>query len=292
MITTIICGIGVGALAFSLLSAFKIVRPTERAIVERLGKYNRFVETGLTFVIPLFERIVKVNITEQMINAEPQEIITQDKLNATVDAQIYFKVKATEQGVKDSQYNVNDCKYQIINLARTTLRNLIGTMNLNDANSKRDEINSKLMAALSKETKSWGIEVVRTELKEINPPKDVQETMNSVVKAENTKTAAVDFATATETEADGTKRAAIKAAEGAGKAITIKAEAEAEAITVTATAQAEAIKLVNESAEKYFKGNAQALKKLEVTQASLKDNAKIIIAQDTEKLQLLIGNIN
>jgi len=122
-----------------------------------------------------------------MVDAEPQEIITNDNLNASVDAQVYFRVKSDEDSVKGSIYNVNNYKWQIVNLARTTLRNIIGTLTLKSANSERGKINAELYKTLHNETQSWGIEIVRTELKEIDPPKDVQETMNKVVKAENEK---------------------------------------------------------------------------------------------------------
>ena len=264
-----------------LAAGIRTIRPTERAVIERLGKYNRFAEPGFQWVIPFVEKIVKVNITEMMVDAQQQEIITKDKLNAIVDAQVYFKVRLDEQSVMNSQYQVYDYETQIVQLARTTLRNIIGTLSLNEANSERDKINSNLMTTLIKETKNWGIDIVRTELKEINPPQDVQETMNKVVKAENEKQAAVDFATATETRADGEKRAAIKVAEG-----------QAQAVQITAKAQAEAIKLVNESAEKYFKGNAQKLKQLEVTESSLKNNSKIIFAEKGVIPTIVIGDGN
>lgn len=260
------------------LAGIRIVRPIERGLVERFGKYKKFANPGFNWIIPLIDRMLKINITERMVNAEPQEIITKDKLNARVDAQVYFKVKDNEQYVKDSQYNVFDYKTQIVNLARTTLRNIIGTLTLNEANSGRDKINKELMQTLMRETKNWGIEVVRTELKEIDPPKDVQETMNKVVKAENEKIAAVDYATAKETQADGERRAAIKIAEGGAKAVEIEARA-----------KAEAIKLVNESADKYFKGNAQLLKKFEVTQESLQKNSKIIITEKGIQPVILFG---
>ena len=249
-------------------SGIRIVRPIQRGLVERLGKYRRFAQPGFSWIIPIIDRMIKINITERMVNAEPQEIITKDKLNARVDAQVYFKVKDNEVSVKDSQYNVNVYEDQIVNLARTTLRNIIGTLSLNEANSGRDKINRDLMETLIKETKHWGIDVVRTELKEIDPPKDVQETMNKVVKAENEKIAAVDYATARETQADGERRAAIKVAEGSSRAVEIEAKA-----------KAEAIKLVNESADRYFKGNAQLLKQYEVVQESLKNNSKIILTE-------------
>ena len=172
------------------LMGMRIVRPTQRGLIERLGKYNRFAQAGFHWVIPVIEKIYMVNVTEQMVDAEPQEIITNDNLNAKVDAQVYFKVKSTEVDVKSSQYNVFNYQYQIVNLARTTLRNIIGTLTLKSANSERGKINAELHRTLMEETSSWGIEIVRTELKEIDPPKDVQETMNKVVKAENEKIAA------------------------------------------------------------------------------------------------------
>ena len=131
-----------------------IIRPIQRGLVERFGKYKRFAHPGFNWIIPVIDRMIIINITETMVDAEPQEIITKDKLNARVDAQVYFKVRDSEQSVKDSQYNVNDYKSQIVNLARTTLRNIIGTLSLNESNSERDKINKDLMATLIKETKN------------------------------------------------------------------------------------------------------------------------------------------
>jgi len=255
----------------------RIVRPTHRGLIEKLGKYNRFAMPGFHWIIPLgIEHMYQVNVTEQMVDAEPQEIITNDNLNARVDAQVYFKVKADEESVKSSQYHVNNYQWQIVNLARTTLRNIIGTLTLKSANSERGKINSELHKTLMEETSSWGIEIVRTELKEIDPPKDVQETMNKVVKAENEKISAIDFATATETVADGQKRAEIKKAEGIKQARILEAEGEAEAI-----------KLVNEAAEKYFVGNAQVLRKLEAVEHALSNNAKIVVPAGTELVNVI-----
>ena len=217
-----------------------------------------------------------VNITEQMIDAEPQEIITNDNLNARVDAQVYFMIKDDAESVKGSLYNVNNYRRQIVNLARTTLRNIIGTLTLKSANSERGKINAELHTTLREETIRWGLEIVRTELKEIDPPKDVQDTMNKVVKAENEKIAAIDFATARETEADGDKRAKIKEAEGIRQSRILQAEDEAEAI-----------KLVNEAAEKYFVGNAQLLRKLQAVETALEDNAKIVVPENSELVNII-----
>jgi regulator of protease activity HflC (stomatin/prohibitin superfamily) len=257
-------------------AGIKIIRPTQRGLIERLGKYHNFANPGFHWIIPVIDKMYKVNVTEQMVDAEPQEIITNDNLNARVDAQVYFKVKSDEESVKGSVYNVNNYRYQIVNLARTTLRNIIGTLTLKSANSERGKINAELYRTLHIETQSWGIEIVRTELKEIDPPKDVQETMNKVVKAENEKIAAIDFATAAETTADGVKRAKIKEAEGYKQSKILHAEGEAEAI-----------KLVNEAADKYFIGNAQLLRKLEATENSLQNNTKIVVPIGSELVNVI-----
>ncbi|NUQ82176.1 MAG: SPFH/Band 7/PHB domain protein [Bacteroidetes bacterium] len=265
-----------GIVVFIFLIGIRLVRPTHRALVERLGKYHRFAHPGFNWIIPMIDTMYRVNITEQMVDAQPQEIITNDNLNAMVDAQIYYKIKIDEVSVKNSQYNVSNVNVQIVSLARTTLRNIIGTMTLKSANSERGRINNELVSVLMKETHNWGIDIVRAELKQIDPPKDVQETMNKIVKAENEKISAIDYATAMETEADGEKRAAIKKAEGIRQARILAAEGEAEAI-----------RLVNEAADRYFIGNAQLLKRLETVENSLKTNSKVVVPSNTELVNVI-----
>jgi regulator of protease activity HflC (stomatin/prohibitin superfamily) len=267
---------GLALVALFFFSGVRVVRPTGRVLIERLGKYHRLAMPGFNWIIPVIDRMFLVNITEVMVNAEPQEIITSDKLNARVDAQVYFKVKVDEESVKSSQYHVFDYRYQIVNLARTTLRNIIGTLTLKSANSERGKINTELQRTMREETTHWGIEIVRTELKEIDPPKDVQETMNKVVKAENEKVAAIDFATATETIADGARRAEIKKAEGVKQAKILEAEGEARAI-----------QLVNEAADRYFVGNAQLLRRLMAVEKSLSSNAKIIVPANAQLVNIV-----
>jgi regulator of protease activity HflC (stomatin/prohibitin superfamily) len=276
MTVAIVVVVVVVVLLILLLSGIRIVRPTSRGLTERLGKYNRYANPGFHLIIPIVERMFKVDIRETLVEAQPQMIITNDNLNARVDAQVYLKVKADEENVKGSQYNVANYEIQIVNLARTTLRNIIGTLTLKSANSERGKINEELRNTLLKETANWGIEILRTELKEIDPPEDVQETMNKVVKAENEKVAAVDFATATETQADGLRRAAIKKAEGTKQARILEAEGEAQAI-----------QLVNEAADKYFVGNAQLLRKLEAVENALAQNAKIVLPTDSELVNVI-----
>ncbi len=259
-----------------LFAGVRIVRPTHRGLIETFGRYSKFAMPGFHWIIPVIQKLYKVNVTEQMVNAEPQVIITNDNLNATVDAQVYFKIDPDEQSVKNSIYNVNDYQVQIVSLARTTLRNIIGTLSLKSANSERGRINTDLLETLKTETKNWGIDIMRTELKEIDPPQDVQETMNKVVKAENEKISAIDFATAAETTADGLKRAEIKKAEGIKQSKILAAEGEAQAI-----------KLINEAANTYFIGNAQLLRKLEAVENSLKNNAKVIVPAEAELINVI-----
>jgi regulator of protease activity HflC (stomatin/prohibitin superfamily) len=181
-------------------------------------------------------------------------------------------------------------RVQIVALAKTTLRNIIGTMTLVEANSDRNKINKALYDLLSEETQNWGIEIVRTELKEIVPPDKVQAQMNEVVIAQNKMIAAADFASATETEADGVRRATSKRAEGDRQAVILRAEGDKQAVVLRAEGESEAIRLVNEAAQKYFTGNAQLLKQLETVAASLKDNAKIVLPEG-DRLVNIIGNL-
>jgi len=273
--------LGSGAILFIIIvvivaMGIRIVRPTHRGLVERLGKYDRYAGPGLHVIIPGIEKMYKVDIREVLVEAQQQVIITNDNLNARVDAQVYLKVKADEESVKASLYNVMDYQNQIVNLARTTLRNIIGTLTLKSANSERGKINNELRTTLLVETGSWGIEILRTELKEIDPPQDVQETMNKVVKAENEKIAAIDYATAVETQADGQRRAEIMKAEGVKRATVLAAEGEAQAI-----------QLVNEAAEKYFVGNAQTLRRLETVEKAFWQNAKIVVPADGQLVNII-----
>ncbi|MEA3342836.1 MAG: SPFH domain-containing protein [archaeon] len=255
------------------LLGIRIVRPTELGVIERLGKYTKTANQGFHWIIPIIDRMIKVNVTEQMVDVEPQTVITRDKLNVVVDAVVYYQIK----DVVKSIYNVDNHKVQLTSLARTTLRAVIGKMTLTEANENRDEINTKVEAILDKETKSYGVEVLRVEIQTLEPPQDVQESMNQVVKAEQEKIAARDFANATETKADGDRRAEIKKAEGIKQALILESEGKAEAIIKVAAARANEIQVVNESINKYFKNEAQVYKKLETAAQSLERGSKYVI---------------
>jgi regulator of protease activity HflC (stomatin/prohibitin superfamily) len=278
--------LGVTAIVVSIvvviffLSGIRIVQPTYRGVIERLGKYNRFLTIGFNWIIPVIESAKYRNITERMTNIASQEIITKDNLNAKVELVVYHKVRNDEDSVKKSYYEVEDYKTQIIMLAQTTARNVIGNMKFTEVNSQRAMLNKLLAETIDKEIENWGLKVVRVELKDITPPQAVQETMNNIIQAQNAKDAAIDFATAVETKADGARRAAIKEADGIKQANILKAEGEAQAI-----------KLVNEAAEKYFIGNAQKLRQLEMVEKSLKDNTKIVITKDGINPNIIIGDL-
>ncbi|OEU57769.1 MAG: hypothetical protein BA871_02245 [Desulfuromonadales bacterium C00003096] len=250
----------------------KIVRPVEVGIIEFFGRYSRTANAGFNWIVPVLFKMYRINITERRVDIDPQSIITKDKLNAVVDGVVYYKVAEANNAI----YNVNNFALSVPSLAKTTLRAVIGKMTLTEANENRDKINVEVEKILSKEVFLWGIEVVRVELQRVEPPPDVQDAMNQVVKAENEKIAALDLATAIETQADGERRAEIKKAEGIAAAIRLKAEADGDAI-----------KIVNEAAEKYFVGNAQLLKKLETVSESLRDNAKIIVPSNSDLVNVI-----
>jgi len=275
-----------------IASGIRIIRPTHRAAIETLGKYQRFQHSGITFIVPFIQKMYSVNITEQLVDVMRQEVITKDNLNCTVDAQVYFKVGDTEGELKNALYQVNDYTRQVVQLARTTLRNVIGDNVFKDVNSQRGKLNQQVYETMEKETEEWGINIVRVELKEIEPPDDVQQTMNMVIKAENDKQSAIDFANARETKADGERRASIKEAEGIRQALILEAEGKSQAIERVAEATAKEIQLVSESAERYFIGNAKDLKKLEVTQASLENNSKVVLTEKGITPTLVLNETN
>jgi regulator of protease activity HflC (stomatin/prohibitin superfamily) len=288
--------IAIGVLMYAAM-ALKIIRSTEKGMVERFGKYNRTAEPGMQIVVPFVEIVYHVPMTEVRVDIAKQIVITKDNLNTEVDAIVYYKIIDPYKAV----YSIDNFRTAIPSLAQTTLRATIGKMSLTEANENRQKINQILETDLDKETTSWGIDIIRVELQTIDPPRDVQQSMNNVVKAEKDKIAAIDLATAVETKADGEKRSAVKMAEGEARAIELRAtanamsielnaQAQAKAVELKAQAEAKAIQLVNESAQKYFKGDAQALKKLEVAESALSGNTKYIIPQGTD-LTTLISDV-
>jgi len=266
-------------IVYAIVSALRIVRPTEKGLVERLGRYHRFVQGGITFLVPFVDRIIKVNITERMTAVQRQDVITKDKVFMGVDAVVFYKVKPDELSVKASQYYVNEYTAQIDTLARTVLRDIIGGMDMAIANTSRPTINEKLKLALDEQTECWGIEIVRAEIKDLEPPRELLISMESVLKADNERQAAEKTAIAEATLASGEKNAAIQRAEGQKQAAILQAEGQKTATIAIAEGDAQATKLRNEALTTYFKDSAVVFKQLETIQASLQNNTKIIVPE-------------
>jgi regulator of protease activity HflC (stomatin/prohibitin superfamily) len=216
----------VGVVIFILaLTGMKIVKPYEKGLVERLGKYQRTVDSGLRLIIPIAEIIKKVDMREQVVDVPPQDVITKDNVSVTVDAVVYYE--ATDP-VK-LKYNVANFTLAAVKLAQTNLRNVIGDMALDESLTSRETINTKLRMVLDDATDKWGVRIVRVEIQRIEPPSDVTEAMHRQMKAERDKRAMI-------LEAEGQREAAIKVADGARESAILKATGEAEAIRRVADA--------------------------------------------------------
>ncbi len=264
---------------YAVISSLRIVRPTEKGLVERLGKYHRFVQGGITFLVPFVDRLIKVNITERMTPVQRQDVITKDKVFMGVDAVVFYKIKPDEISVKASQYNVASFAEQIDTLARTVLRDIIGSMDMAIANTSRPIINTSLKTALDEQTEKWGIEIVRAEIKDLEPPKDLIISMESVLKADNERQAAEKTAIAQATLASGEKNAAIQVAEGQKQAAILQAEGQKTATIAIAEGDAQATKLRNEALTTYFKDSAVVFKQLDTIATALQNNTKIIVPE-------------
>jgi regulator of protease activity HflC (stomatin/prohibitin superfamily) len=229
------------AIAFVLfvvvLSGVKIIRPYERGLVERLGKYRDTVEPGLRLIVPFIERIEKVDMRERVVDVPPQEVITSDNVVVSVDAVIYYEATDPQRLV----YNVVNFYLAVSKLAQTNLRNVVGDMQLDEALTSRDTINTKLRDILDDATDKWGTRVVRVEIQRIDPPADVMHAMHEQMKAERTRRAVVTQAAgereAAIARAEGEKQAAILQAEGLRQSAILGAQGDAEATRTAADAE-------------------------------------------------------
>ncbi|MGH9283710.1 MAG: SPFH domain-containing protein, partial [Acidimicrobiales bacterium] len=229
------------ALAFVLfvvvVSGVKIIRPYERGLVERLGKYRDTIEPGLRVIVPFIERMERVDMRERVVDVPPQEVITSDNVVVSVDAVIYYEATDPQRLV----YNVVDFYLAVSKLAQTNLRNLVGEMQLDEALTSRDTINTKLREILDDATDKWGTRVVRVEIQRIDPPADVMHAMHEQMKAERTRRAVVTSAQgereAAVARAEGEKQAAILTAEGEKQSAILQAQGEAEATKTAADAE-------------------------------------------------------
>jgi regulator of protease activity HflC (stomatin/prohibitin superfamily) len=254
-----------------------IINQAQKGIVERFGRYKETLDPGLKFLIPFADSLrTRIDMRETVLDIEPQAVITKDNVGVTVDAVVYYYVT----DAKAVRYEVANFHVAMSKLAQTNLRNLVGDMTLDETLASRERINASLRTTLDEATDKWGVKVTRVEVKEILPPRDITEAMSKQMKAEREKRATILDAEAYRQkkilEAEGDKQNAILVAEGNRQSAILRAEGEAQAI-----------ENVSKAASKFFVGNAQLLKQLEVTQASLQNNTKLVISDQSRLINVL-----
>jgi len=213
------------AIIFAGMS-LRIVRPYQRGLIERLGRYRRTCQPGLNFIMPIIETMAKMDMRERVIDVPPQSIITKDNVVVEVDAVIYCQVTDPFK----AHYEIMDFVYASVKLAQTNLRNTLGDMELDQSLTSRDVINEKLRLVMDEATNKWGVKVNRVEIQKIDPPRDITDAMSRQMKAEREKRAAI-------LEAEGVKQADITRAEGEKQAVILDAEGQAESVRKRADAK-------------------------------------------------------
>jgi regulator of protease activity HflC (stomatin/prohibitin superfamily) len=259
-----------------LARSARIVSQYEKGLILRLGKYHSTADSGLTFLTPLVDEIIKVDMREQVINVEPQKVITRDNVTVIVDAVIYYRVVDPMR----AKFEVQNFGLAATTLAQTNLRNLIGDKTLDETLVARDMINSNLRAVLDEATNTWGVKVTRVEVQKIDPPVDITEAMSRQMKAERDKRAVI-------LESEGIRQSEILKAEGFKQAAILQAEGDAQARLTRATAEAKAIEMVSTAAEQYFHDRAALSKQLDVLQNTLAQNVKYVIPGNADLVTVL-----
>jgi regulator of protease activity HflC (stomatin/prohibitin superfamily) len=261
----------------TLAKSVTTIRQAEKGIVERFGRYKETLDPGLRFLVPYVDSLrARIDMRETVLDIEPQAVITKDNVGITVDAVVYYFVT----DAKAVRYEVANFHVAMSKLAQTNLRNLVGDMTLDETLGSRERINSSLRTTLDEATDKWGVKVTRVEVKEILPPNDITVAMSKQMKAEREKRATILDAEAYRQkkilEAEGDKQNAILVAEGDRQSAILRAEGEAKAI-----------ENVSNAASEFFVGNAQLLKQLEVTQAALQHNTKLVISDQSRLINVL-----
>jgi len=260
----------------ALARSARIVSQYEKGLVMRLGRYRASADSGLTFLVPVIEDMIKVDMRERVINVEPQKVITKDNVSVTVDAVIYYRISDPVKAT----FEVQNFGYAATTLAQTNLRNLIGDKSLDETLTARDTINQNLRNVLDEATNTWGVKVTRVEVQKIDPPADITEAMSRQMKAERDKRANI-------LEAEGVKQAQILQAEGVRQSEILRAEGDAQARITRATAEARAIEMVSNAAEQFFKERAEVSKKLDVLNTVLAGQTKFIVPAGSDLVNVL-----
>ncbi len=221
-----------------LIASIRIVRQSTAVVIERLGKFHRLLGTGIHLIVPFIDRSVggPISLKERVADFEPQPVITKDNVTMQIDTVVYFQVT----DAKLFTYGVERPIRAIENLTATTLRNLVGELELDGTLTSRDTVNSKMRLILDEATDPWGIKINRVELKNILPPKDIQQAMEKQMRAERERREAI-------LKAEGEKRSNILVAEGEKEAMILRAEAKKAAVIAEAEGTATAIKMINEA---------------------------------------------
>jgi regulator of protease activity HflC (stomatin/prohibitin superfamily) len=206
--------------------SIRVIRPFEKGLVERLGRYQRTLDSGLNLIVPLFDTVAKIDMREIVFDVPPQRVITKDNVGVEVDCVIYCQVTDPVR----SKYEIANYVMAATKLAQTNIRNVVGEMELDQSLSSRDHINSQLRDVLDTATDKWGVKVNRVEIQRIDPPADITEAMSRQMKAERDKRAAI-------LEAEGDRQAAITRAEGTKQSAILEAEGQAEAVRKKADAE-------------------------------------------------------
>jgi len=260
-----------------LAKSATVIHQAEKGLVERFGRYKETLDPGLKFVIPFMDSLrFRVDMRETVLDIEPQPVITKDNVTVTVDAVVYYYVT----DAKAVRYEVANFFAAVSKLAQTNLRNVIGDMSLDETLTSRERINASLRETLDEATDKWGVKVTRVEVKEIEPPRDISDAMSKQMKAEREKRATI-------LEAEAYREKQILEAEGDKQNSILVAEGDRQAAILRAEGEAQAIENVSKAADEFFVGNAQLLKQLQVTQASLQDNTKLVVSDQSRLINVL-----
>ena len=265
-----------------IVQGLKIITPYQRGVVERLGRYKRTAQPGVNLLIPFIDTLRRVDMREQVIDVPPQDVITKDNVAVQVDAVIYHEATDPVKLI----YNIENFLVAIIKLAQTNLRNLVGEMQLDQALTSRDAINTSLRNVLDEATDKWGVRVVRVEIQRIEPPADVTDSMHRQMKAEREKRAAI-------LESEGQRQAAILQAEGEAEAVRLAADARRYQVETEATGESNAITVVfNAIREAQPDDRLIAVRYLDTLEAiSQGDSNKIFIPYEASGVLGALGGI-
>jgi regulator of protease activity HflC (stomatin/prohibitin superfamily) len=257
-----------------------IVQPFERGIKETLGRYSGFVQPGPGLQLPFFQKVRVRDVREHTMDIPTQPVITKDNVEIRVDGVMWVRPASDEESIKRTFYNIDSWKRAIIQLAITNLRQEFGDLTLDESLVARERIATNLRRVLTEFAVEWGLTVSKVEIMLIDPPEDIKIAMHKQKSAEQERRSMRLLATGEFEAAEQKKLALIQQAEG-----------EREAAIKVAEGKAEAIRLVNEAAQRYFAGNAQALKQMEMTETALRDNTKVVITEKGVSPTLLLGSL-